>query len=131
MPWDYDVRECTNDSTVPQEHDGECEMRTVATHQDDWRNAYQDAARRTHAVVLIRNRGLGTEAVTFKHTAGGGLCETCARHRGPAFELVGLGLRYVCDQCIRSFYEDACSRAKANGWYRPDPYRPALEKSLS
>lgn len=128
MPtWSYDVHACESDS-----HDKFCAMTRVAEYPGErWKDAYRDAAGRPHAFVMLRNTANGREAASFKHTAGGGICETCERHRGPAYDMVGLGLVYLCDQCIRGFYQDACDRAKANGWYRPDPYRPALEKALS
>ncbi|MET8164667.1 hypothetical protein ABZT34_10465 [Streptomyces sp. NPDC005329] len=126
MPWSYDVHTCESDS-----HDSFCAMKRVGEYGEDWKAAYKDAAERPHAFVMRRNTANDRQVVSFKHTAGGGLCHTCARYRGPAYDMVGLGLVYLCDRCIRGFYQDACDRAKAYGRYRPEPYRPALEKALS
>ncbi|GGW89605.1 hypothetical protein [Streptomyces noursei] len=129
MTWEYDVITCANPSTIPEEHDTGCTWdQEPIPFGADWKAAYRSAAHRVHAHVLIRNTRSGRSAVTFKSIVGGGLCETCGRSRGPAYNMLGLGLRYVCPDCIDSFYRDACSRAKAMGQYRPEPYEPALAK---
>jgi hypothetical protein len=126
MPWSYDVHTCESDS-----HDSFCAMKLVGEYGEDWKAAYKDAAERPHAFVMLRNTDNDRQVVSFKHTAGGGLCETCATGRGPAYNMAGLGLVYVCHECIRGYYQDACDRAKADGRYRPDPYVPALQKALA
>ncbi|WP_178390916.1 hypothetical protein [Streptomyces uncialis] len=128
--WEYDVITCTGRSATSADHDGNCTWNTEPIpFGADWKAAYRSAGARVHAHVLIRNANTGKSAITFKSIAGGGLCETCAQERGPAYDMVGIGLRYVGPACLESFYQDACGRAKAMGQYRPDPYRPAIAKA--
>ncbi|WP_236246487.1 hypothetical protein [Streptomyces sp. CC210A] len=129
--WAYDLYVCESDSRKPEEHGDSC---TSWRHGGTWldhefRAAYQEAARQSHAYVETTSPHNGAKAIGFKHLDGGGLCELCGPttgRRGP-WTRTPSNRQFLCDVCGRDLQQALDDLHKSIGAYRSRDVRPVLE----
>ncbi|WP_043470248.1 hypothetical protein [Kitasatospora sp. MBT66] len=159
MSWQHELWVCNSGYTLPEEHDGSCDIwaREAVYLGYDWFKAYAEAAAKPHAVVRLRYSRFAVRASeVFRHIEGGGLCAGCWRRHQvthtehviepdtglcrPCIEVVKRrgpytrtpnGPEFMCEDCRVAFRRNHEASSSAAG-HDPNPriYRLALEVAI-